>query len=189
MTGYLQIYNLESYLFDTVSPGFHRDGKLSAFDFFCIVIWKANRAKSRVAQRLLKKDRKGRENLVDIVEELTGQIYRARENKERMRILIEEWEFRLPMASAILTVLYPNDFSIYDVRVCNVLKDYHKLQNCTRFDDLWKGYERFIESLTSTEKAPSGLSLRDKDRHLWGMSFCNDLEKDIQSLFAKNEKK
>jgi hypothetical protein len=46
-------YYLEDYLFSEVRSRFHKQGYLSAEDFFCIVIWKANRAKSKVAARLL----------------------------------------------------------------------------------------------------------------------------------------
>ncbi len=49
----LQYYHLEPYLFDTVHNGFAKKGQLSAFDFFCILIWKANCAKSKHASRLL----------------------------------------------------------------------------------------------------------------------------------------
>jgi len=45
--------DLERYIFEEVSPRFESTQRISAFDFFCIVIWKANRAKSRVAARLL----------------------------------------------------------------------------------------------------------------------------------------
>ena len=50
---YLPYYWLEDYLFSTVCPRFHRDESLSAFDFFLIVIWKSNRAKSKIATGLL----------------------------------------------------------------------------------------------------------------------------------------
>lgn len=48
-------FNLESYLFHTVGPRFAKEKQLSAFDFFCIVAWKANRAKSKIAKKLLSK--------------------------------------------------------------------------------------------------------------------------------------
>ena len=51
---YLQYYDLESYLFDTVSQRFHKEGRLNAFDLFSIIVWKAERAKSRLAHRLIK---------------------------------------------------------------------------------------------------------------------------------------
>ena len=47
--GYLEYYNLNDYLFGTVNKRFHENGSIGSFDFFCIVIWKANRAKSKIA--------------------------------------------------------------------------------------------------------------------------------------------
>jgi hypothetical protein len=52
---YLKYYDLEKYLFEDVRQRFHKEGKLDAFDLFSIVIWKANRSKSRLAHRLAKK--------------------------------------------------------------------------------------------------------------------------------------
>ena len=54
MQRFVEHYHQERYLFDVVSPRFQREHELSAFDFFCIVIWKANRAKSKIAKRLLR---------------------------------------------------------------------------------------------------------------------------------------
>ena len=53
---HLAYYDLEAYLFGTVGPRFLNDGRLNAFDFFSIVIWKANRAKSKIARRLLENE-------------------------------------------------------------------------------------------------------------------------------------
>jgi hypothetical protein len=36
------------------------------------------------------------------------------------------------------------------------------------------------------EAAPDGLSLRDKDRYLWGQSFSKQLQNDIKKMFNKN---
>jgi hypothetical protein len=105
--------------------------------------------------------------------------------KERLRILVEDWGFRLPMATAILTVLWPNDFTVYDVRVCDVLRGHHSLQNKTNFAKLWSGYLDFKKDVESN--APQTLSLRDKDRFLWGKSFRKQLNTDIKSLFSKDD--
>ena len=59
---YVRYYNLEPYLFTTVHKRFQRQHELGAFDFMSIVVWKANRAKSQVAKRLLTRTR-GREDL------------------------------------------------------------------------------------------------------------------------------
>ena len=34
---------------------------------------------------------------------------------------MRDWKLRLPTASAVLTVLYPEDFTVYDQRVCKML--------------------------------------------------------------------
>ena len=98
---HLKLYDIERYLFDDVKTSFQKNKKLSAFDFFCIIIWKANRAKSKVALKLLAHRSNAGDDLNNIVENLTSAIANAQDNKTRMRILVEEWAFRLPMATAI----------------------------------------------------------------------------------------
>lgn len=176
---YLTIYNLESYLFDTVRARFHAEGRLSAFDFFCIVIWKANRSKITVAKRLLAY---GYSNLDDAVGALTQGLSQESTPENRLRYLWESWGFRLPMASAILTVLYPEEFTVYDTRVCDQLGRFRDLAGTTTFDRLWDGYQAFKRAVD--QAAPKDLSLRDKDRFLWGKSFCEQLTHDVQTGFG-----
>ena len=88
------------------------------------------------------------------------------------------------MASAILTVLYPEEFTVYDVRVCDSLGDCHKLSNVTDFEKLWHGYVEFKSKVS--QAVPDELSLRDKDRYLWGKSFHEQLSIDIEKAFAKD---
>jgi hypothetical protein len=180
-TEYLKYYHLKKYLFSEVSHRFQADGFLTAFDFFCIVIWKANRAKSKVAKRLLKQGK----DLDSAVRTLTSAIHCEKEPKRRLEIIMDKdkWKFRLPMATAVLTVLYPEEFTIYDVRVCETLKDFKNLQYKTRFQEIWSGYEEFIKSVKNA--ASEHLMLRDKDRELWGKSFALQLMKDIENRFPR----
>jgi len=175
----IDLYHLEEYLFSAVGPKFRESGRLSAFDFFCIVIWKANRAKSKIAKRLLEHDGRRGRDLDAIVGELSAALYKAVEKKERLRILIQDWAFRLPMASAILTVLWPVEFTVYDVRVCDAIDGHHSLENKSNIDVIWSGYEEFMNDVE--RHAPAGLSLRDKDRCLWGQSFREQLHADIDA--------
>jgi len=186
----IAIYHLEEYLFKKISPRFHRDGELSVFDFFCIMIWKANRAKSKIAHRLLSQYQTNREDLDAIIRDMTRALHRAKEPRERLRILVKDWGFMLPMATAILTVLWPDDFTIYDVRVCNTLlckalRNHHNLQNKTNFSNLWSGYQKFKSDVEA--QTPPNLLLRDKDRYLWGESFKKQLIDDIKTRFSKKQ--
>jgi hypothetical protein len=177
----LKYYHLEDYLFGEVHQRFHSQGWLRAFDFFSIVIWKANRAKSRIARKLMK-HASGVTDLDAIAYSLTNSIYKATESKERMRILVGDWKFALPMTSAILTVLYPEEFTVYDYKVCNQLGAFHKLNNCSGFSErLWDGYNSYCSGVKTN--TPEELCLRDKDRYFWGKYNAEKLEADIKNHF------
>jgi len=177
---FLKLYDLENYLFEKVSRRFSDLGYLTAFDFFCIIIWKANRSKSIIAKRLLAREYP---NLDVAVVALTKSLANAVDDKARMKALIVDWGFRLPMASAILTVLYPDSFTLYDWRVCEAIGEFSNLRDKTNFDSLWKDYEAFLAAVNKA--TPAEFSLRDKDRWLWGNSFCQQLKKDIAEKFQK----
>ena len=179
-TDYRKLYDLENYLFEEVSRRFSELRYLNAFDFFCIIIWKANRSKSKIAKRLLSQ---GYSNLESAVIALTKSIAKAENDKERMKILIMKWGFRLPMASAILTVLYPMSFTVYDFRICEMLGGFHNLQYKTNYDSLWNDYESFVAAVVKA--SPPDYNLRDKDKWLWGNSFYKQLEKDLTEKFQK----
>lgn len=180
----LRYYHLETYLFEDVHLRFQSGGSLSAFDFFSIVVWKANRSKSRVARRLLAKAPEGAADLDAIVRHLTQSLFDAPNHRERLRILLDDWGFLLPMATAVLTVLWPDFFTVYDIRACEQLGGHHELAGWSGFDRIWSGYERFRGAVLAA--GPDGASLRDRDRYLWGTSSAQQLQKDIARCFTKH---
>ncbi len=196
---YLAYCDIERYLFGTVRRRFHHQHFLDAFDLFSIVVWKSNRSKPYFARRLI--EHSNIHELKDAAQELTNGIYHQPGPKERMLYLLgSDWGFLLPTGSAILAVLYPEEFTMYDERVCEQLEklrpdrqqspiyrecdDFHKLKNRTK-DDLWRGYEAFICAVK--QAASNGLSLRDKDRYLVGKSDRERFDSDIISGFDLTE--
>jgi hypothetical protein len=180
MIDYLKYFDREHYLFEEVCLRFHAEHSLGAFDFFSIVIWKANRAKSKIARRLLKEEQKGNGDLEARCRTLTRSLYEASDQKERLRLLIEVWGFALPMASAILAVCWPEEFTVYDYRVRDQIKGFPKL-NTRNFEKLWEHYEEYKTKVSKL--VPIGLSLRDKDRYLYGKSNAVQLREDIRLSF------
>ena len=179
---YTKYYDLGDYIFSEVHDRFHRQRFIDAFDFFCIIIWKANRAKSKIAIKL--KEKFPGKSLNDIAKKISNGIFQAPTKKEKIKNLLEDGLFRLPIASAILSVFYPNEFTIFDYRVCQhpELRKYRYLSSC-KLDRTIDGYIEFIETI---KKLPiPGQSFRDKDKYLWSKSFCEDLEKDIKNEFSK----
>ena len=180
---YRQFYDLESYLFGTVQQRFATSGSLNAFDFFCIVIWKSNRNKSRVARRLLAGEHG---DLDSAVRTLTRDLSRRRTNEDRFRCLWHDWRIRrLPMVSAILTVLYPDQFTVYDKRVCDILGRHHGIGDRGNTERIWDAYSAFIRDVR--RRARRIPELREKDKWLWGRSFSRQLRQDIDSKFGVHE--
>jgi len=174
MGDYLKFYDLEKFLFDEVGPRFRKDGTIEAVDFFMIFIWKANRAKTRVRDRL--KRRAG--TFETAVAQIAASLSAATHEKERLRILMEDWELKIPMASAILTVLDDKHFTVYDIRVCKQLAlEYRPDREFS--DALWADYEKYREAVVK-RTPPEIESLRDRDRFLWGKSLRLDAERDCK---------
>lgn len=173
-------HNLENYLRGSVHDNFQKNGSISASDFFCIIIWKANRAKSKIANNLCKIE----PDLELCCRRLTKLISQSTSHKKRLQILIEDYKFRLPMSSAILSVFYPEEFGVYDKRVCETLGQFNNLINTINFENLWIGYNDYIQAVRNFP--PVKLNLVEKDHLLWGKSFHQQLKKDISSNFIQS---
>ena len=163
---YNKYYNLEDYLFGEVGPNFRKTGALSIEDFFCIVIWKSNRAKTKIREKMKNGPE---ESLTANISALAKDIHTADSNEGRLKdVLMQKWRFSLPMASAILTVLYPEDYTVYDYRVCGGVGIKGEITTARRY---------FDEFLPEVIRQGDGETLREKDKYLWGRSFYRDLQK------------
>ena len=183
---YEQFYDLERYLFKEVTEFFHLNGYTSGVQFYCVLIWKAERAKFKNARKILKKDEF--KSFDEGVKTLTGAIYSAHSDLERIKILFD-WKFWLPTASAILTVLYPKRFTVYDFRVVEheELKRFKNIGS-KRSERNAERYLEFIEAVKSLALERGFKDLRSKDRYLWGLSRYTSIVRDIKSGFPLKEK-
>ncbi len=178
---YEKFYDLESYLYKDVTEFFQLNGYISGVQFYCILIWKAERVKFLNARKIIKKEES--KTFDENVKILTREIHRAKSDLERIKILFD-WEFRIATASAILTVLYPKRFTVYDFRVV----EHEELE---RFENLdyekserkAERYLEFIEAFKALKLEKEFKDLRSKDRYLWGRSRYNSFLRDIESGF------
>src|SRR3989344_9092532 len=115
---YLKYYWLENYLFDNVNKNFHTRGHLNPEEFFAIVIWKRNASKTKILNGIKKTGR--------TICEITSKISAAKTREQRLNALLVPKipNIHIAFASAILTVCYPNDFTIADYRTCASLKNF-----------------------------------------------------------------
>lgn len=172
--------NVETNLFPSLGADFRATGKLDAIDFLAILAWKTNRSKTNHLRRLQKLQEEER-SFGETVKAIALGIYEAENDAKRLEVLMKDWKFRLATASAILTVLYPDSFTVYDVRVCDELQAFHDLKDRRYSPWLWSQFLAFKEAAVAA--APSGLTLREVDHFHWGNSWFRDAMKTIALPF------
>jgi hypothetical protein len=158
----LAFYNPETYLFPGLAVRFAETSALDPMELYLILDWKAPRARTKHLRRLAERASGSFERAAV---EIATQIGKSANPKDRLRALLETWGFRLPTASAILSVLYPDEFTIYDVRVCDALRKYHDIAD-HGWPRVWVEYEQFLAAVRAADLPVS--TLRDRDRWLWG---------------------
>jgi hypothetical protein len=169
---YGKFYNLEDYLLNEVGPRFRSSHDLAALDLYLILVWKANRSKTKARNRLA---HRAGGSFQEAARLISRDLASSTSSKEMLKQLMDRWGFRLPTATALLTVLQPTEFTVYDIRVCSVLERFEDLAGRKFSDSLWDKYLEFKACVEAA--APTALSLRDKDRYLWGKSLYEDCRK------------
>lgn len=167
---YLKYYYLEEqYLFKEVTANFQTRKSLTAEEFLAIVIWKSNRSKTKVVGGI---SRSG-----TTVEELTGRVFVAEDGATKIELLTAIYGIGIPIASAVLTVCYPELFTVVDYRACAALAkllatEEPALRRKLRGDPANNpdAYLAYVE-VCKAEAGKRNLSLRTLDRILWGIDF------------------
>jgi hypothetical protein len=83
-------------------------------------------------------------------------------------------------------IIPPEEFTVYDVRVRNVLGITEKIGNPSNFELLWTRYQDYKAKVIAN--TPSRLSLREKDQYLWGKSRHDQLIEDIKNGIPPRKK-
>ncbi|MFG1341351.1 thiamine phosphate synthase [Xanthobacter autotrophicus] len=176
VTDYRDYYDIEHRLFPRIHDAFKTGDNIDPIDFYTILVWKASRAKTYHRDRIERISEA--KSIYMSVDKIINQLRLARDDKSRLSILMDNWKFYLPTATAILSVFYPDDFTIYDRRVCReVGLSYDLDKKCGLKKELWSSYQAFIIKVMAA--VPDAVSLRDADRVLWGRSALKDHMADL----------
>ncbi len=167
----IKYYWLEKEFFPEVHTFFRKEHYLTPEQFFSIIFWKSIRPRKKIKDGLIAKG----DSLTEAVRKLTKEIFEADTDEKRLSILLNRKGFKLAMASALLTVLYPNNFTVYDYRVRGQLREQ---KDISYRKNVVKLYFEFVELV---KKSNLGLSLRDCDRNLWAKSWYEDLQNFLRS--------
>ena len=146
---------LERSIFSELSNKVRSSGELEPDDFFKICEWKSTRTKTLV-----------RTNPHEHIRDVTRLAFSSRESL-RVPLLCILNGVRVPTASAILTVWQPNEYTVYDVRVCDAMLSLsHKLLTDQVVEDARKSYSKYLD-VARKIAIELQVSLRDLDKTLW----------------------
>ena len=169
------LYDLETYLFQQVSRRFEQGRTLTPYDFFAIIVWKSNRAKTKV--------RRGLSAAHKSVETLMQQVAEARRPVDKVTLLTEIDGIGIRIASAILAVCYPSQFTVLDYRAWETLGSFQVAGLPGSIPTTPNAYVQYCEACIALAEK-EGLSLRDLDRVLWARSWEDDLRDLIEGMEA-----
>lgn len=160
------LYDLEKYLFDVVFPRFKEQQTLSPYDFFAIVTWKSNRTKTKIKSGLAKCGKS--------VSSLMYEVSAAAAPEEKVEALLQIWGIGLALASAILSVCYPEEYTVLDYRAWETLQEAAVEGLPPRYPQEVEEYLQYCR-VCKRLAAERSLPLRDLDRALWAKSWENSL--------------
>ncbi len=171
----LDCYDPETRVFPKIAQA-KAGPELSKRDVLLILKWKLGRVKVSNYKTILDK------NMVKINEAVREAGITGREI-DALKALEAIPGIGLAVATAILTVCYPDKFTIIDERVLgmlDLLPSAPKSKNRYSTDD-WTAAEYFNKFLPEVRKRSQEWSctLRDADRALWGLSVNKDIEETI----------
>ena len=174
----LDCYDPETRVFPKLVKKVKEGHELSNLDVLLILKWKLGRIKDCNSQTVA----------IDKVKEINGAIRLASKADHKSQIdaltaLEKIPGIGLATATAILTICYPDVFTIIDQRVLEVLELFpSKLRKHKNYDTYdWTPVDYVDEYLPRVKECSVGwdCSLRDADRALWGISVNNRIEKVI----------
>jgi len=161
-------FDLDSYLFERVTKRFAQRHTLNAFDFYAIITWKSNRSKTGVQKGMRRK----RLHPTRLMSKLSA----LQDDREKMQLLDSVPGIDIAIASAILTVCYPDRFTVLDYRAWETLHAFGKVPQ-QRIPTGVNGYFNLYLPACLSLASETKMSLRELDRTLWGWSMRNGISR------------
>jgi hypothetical protein len=156
-----KFYDLDDYLFRCVTGKYARQNTLNAFDFYAIVTWKSNRSISKVKNGL------SAAGLTPTI--LMAKVSACASDQDRMMELDNVTGIGVPVASAILTVCYPNRFTILDYRAWEALLRFKMVTSQKMPNNIADYFSLYLPACRAMA-IKQNMTLRELDKAMWGLS-------------------
>jgi hypothetical protein len=175
----LNHYDPEERVFPAISDRIAAGGKLTKRDVLQILKWKLGRIKGANAQTVSDRN-------MEAINEAVKDARNAEHSVDALKNLDLIPGIGLATATAILTICYPEEFTIIDWRVLETLDLFPSriAQTAGREHntEVWTANDYIADYLPCIKKQADlwGCTLREADRALWGLSVKEGIDKMIE---------
>ncbi len=167
---YLDLYNIEEYLFKVIGPRIRERGFVEFDDFYQICMWKSARQK----QNYLKNK--------NAIEDISRKAFAEKDELLKMKQLLELKGVGIPMASAILTIVFPDKYAVIDVRCIQMLNKLGIKIKETITINRWLEYLKIMRELARE----NNFTPRQIDQILFSMHREMLEKNNFQNLYSKS---
>ena len=167
---YIELYDIERYLFDIIGPKANKRGYLTFEEFYKICMWKSARQKQKYISVKNRND----------IEAITKDALAEQNEKERIKKLCELDGVGIPTASAILTVIFPEKYAVIDIRCLEMLREKfnYKISKLTSLKS-WMEYLNIMRNLAKE----NSITPRKLDMALFAMHREKLMNEDYRNLY------
>lgn len=150
---YIELYNLEDYLFNVVGPKIKERGYIVFDDFYKIAMWKSVRQKQKYLQNK------------DSIKSVSKEAFGLNNESEKIEKLCSLSGVGIPTASAILTIIYPANYAVIDVRCIEMLQMLkYPIKKIITINN-WLKYLEIVREIAQENH----ITARDVDKALFAM--------------------
>jgi thermostable 8-oxoguanine DNA glycosylase len=167
---YLDLYNIEEYLFKVIGPRIRERGFIEFNDFYQICMWKSARQK----QNYLKNK--------NIVKNISRKAFAEKEEPLKIKQLLKLKGVGIPTASAILTIVFPDRYAVIDVRCIQMLNKLGVRIKETITMSRWLEYLNIMRDLARE----NNFTPRQIDQILFSMHREMLEKNNFQNLYSKS---
>ena len=125
---YVRQYDPEKYLFEDIGPRVKERGYFKFSEFYEICMWKSVRPKKKYLKNK------------NSIEKMSGEAFLEKDDVKQIKILCKLNGVGVPIASALLTVVYPEKYAVIDIRCLKILKSNNEVIGAYPSFKNWKKY-------------------------------------------------
>lgn len=163
---FIEEYNIEKQLFKK-GQQIRAKGWMSKYEFMSICLWKSRRPKQLYLQ-----------NTEGQIKAITSKAFSEDDERAKIEHLIQLKGVETPTASALLSVVYPDEYPIIDIRCVSALKELNYINWTTITSSSWVKYLEIVRGIAKDY----GKTPRDVEKGLFAYNRIM-LDDDYKNLY------